>query len=331
MQAERDRVPQSAATAFAHDMSPVEAGPLALWRGEHRAEVYGRTVPLSRREFDLLTELVGAAGHLVQRARLYEVVWGRAYHHGHRDVDAYVRKLRRKLHAAAPGWEFIHTHRQIGYRLSPEREDTMSASTIGFARLPKAVRDLLDDAAAAATSAAGALETLARDPTRDTALAQIVDLERDDDRITHELQHALTVARLGKDERGELLHTIQAIDDVLDAIDDAARDLPRANEALQHEPLQRASSVIRDLVRTSMAAVARIEEPAAARETLHQRAHELDRELRIELRTMQALIADTNDALAVVRAAGLLRRLRSIGQACTRALLAVEVLAATHA
>ena len=80
-----------------------------------------------------------------------------------------------------------------------------------------------------------------------------------------------------------------------------------------------------------MAAVARIEDPAADRDAFRERAHELGKELRTDLRTMQAVAADTHDVLAAVRAAGLLRQLRSIGRACARALFAVEVLAAAHA
>ena len=42
---------------------------------------------------------------------------------------------------------------------------TTSAPTIGFARLPKPVRELLSEAARSATSAATALDTLAGLPT----------------------------------------------------------------------------------------------------------------------------------------------------------------------
>jgi hypothetical protein len=87
---------------------------------------------------------------------------------------------------------------------------TTSAPTIGFARLPKVVRALLSEAARAATSAATALRTLARDTTQHAALEEIVSLEDDGDRIVHELQHTLAGARLGSQERCELLHVIEA-------------------------------------------------------------------------------------------------------------------------
>jgi uncharacterized protein Yka (UPF0111/DUF47 family) len=201
----------------------------------------------------------------------------------------------------------------------------MNAPTIGLARLPRSVRELLDEAAGAAIAAAGALDALARDPTRRAALAEIAELELDGDRITHELQRALGTARVGREERGDLLRAIQAIDDVLDLIDDAARELSLVSGT------ERATSTIKDLVRTSMASVERIEEPPAARESLHERAHALDDELRTELRTMHRTVADAErDVLTTMRATAVLRRLRSIGQACIRALRAVELLASDH-
>jgi DNA-binding response OmpR family regulator len=39
---------------------------------------------------------------------------------GDRSVDVYVRKLRVKLEAALPTWDFIHTHFGFGYRLAAE-------------------------------------------------------------------------------------------------------------------------------------------------------------------------------------------------------------------
>jgi uncharacterized protein Yka (UPF0111/DUF47 family) len=198
--------------------------------------------------------------------------------------------------------------------------------------MPKAVRELLAEASRSATSAAAALKTLARDTTQRAALSEIVSLENDGDRIVHELQHTLAGARVASHERGELLHVIEAIDDILDGIEDAAHDLSRAGDSLPRERLVRVTAVISDLARTSMAAVARIEEPPASREPLHERAHELDDELRTELRALQRTVTDhESDVLVALRAAALLRQLRSIGQACINALRAIEVLAGAHA
>ena len=50
------------------------------------------------------------------RERIYERVWGYAMAHGDRSVDVFVRKLRKKLEAASPGWVYLHTHFGVGYR-----------------------------------------------------------------------------------------------------------------------------------------------------------------------------------------------------------------------
>jgi DNA-binding winged helix-turn-helix (wHTH) protein len=42
--------------------------------------------------------------------------------HGDRSVDVFVRKLRQKLRAGSPQWNYIHTHFGVGYRFSPECE-----------------------------------------------------------------------------------------------------------------------------------------------------------------------------------------------------------------
>ena len=43
-------------------------------------------------------------GRVIPRERIYERVWGYAMAHGDRSVDVFVRKLRKKLEAASPGW-----------------------------------------------------------------------------------------------------------------------------------------------------------------------------------------------------------------------------------
>jgi Transcriptional regulatory protein, C terminal len=35
-------------------------------------------------------------------------------------VDVFVRKLRKKLEAASPGWRYLHTHFGVGYRFDAQ-------------------------------------------------------------------------------------------------------------------------------------------------------------------------------------------------------------------
>jgi DNA-binding response OmpR family regulator len=65
--------------------------------------------------------------HPVSRAAIHRHVWG-APVAGFKDrsVEAHIHRLRVKLGAAAPQWEWIHTHHAIGYRLTPESQEDRS-------------------------------------------------------------------------------------------------------------------------------------------------------------------------------------------------------------
>ena len=95
-------------------------GELEIRRADHLARAGGRTLALSLRELDVLVALARRTGHIVSRAELYAVVWGREWRPDDRSVDVYVHKLRTKLGAALPDWTYIHTHFALGYRLQPE-------------------------------------------------------------------------------------------------------------------------------------------------------------------------------------------------------------------
>ena len=96
-------------------------GELELRPEEMDALVDGHRVGLTRREYQLLTALARHPDQVIPREALYEQVWGAEMRKRDRSVDVFVRKLRTKLAAASPGWEYIHTRFGIGYRLAPER------------------------------------------------------------------------------------------------------------------------------------------------------------------------------------------------------------------
>jgi DNA-binding response OmpR family regulator len=96
------------------------AGALEVRSGVYQAFANGVSAGLTRREFELLDLMVDSGGCVLERERIYERVWGYAMVPGDRSVDVYVRKLRRKLRAVSPGWDYVHTHFRIGYRFAPE-------------------------------------------------------------------------------------------------------------------------------------------------------------------------------------------------------------------
>jgi DNA-binding response OmpR family regulator len=81
----------------------------------------GRRVGLTVREFQTFLVLAERPDRVVTRPEIYALVWGGQMAYRDRSVDVFVRKVRRKLDAAAPGWVYVHTHFGVGYRFSPER------------------------------------------------------------------------------------------------------------------------------------------------------------------------------------------------------------------
>jgi DNA-binding response OmpR family regulator len=108
----------------------VEKGPTVIGEVEIRADQFqafvgGRSVDLTRREFELIQLLADVAGQVLPREEIYQRVWGYAMVHGDRSVDVFVRKLRQKLEKASPRWRYIHTHFGIGYRFAAESLDPL--------------------------------------------------------------------------------------------------------------------------------------------------------------------------------------------------------------
>ncbi len=89
-------------------------GALRIDVGGRRAEVSGRDLALTRKEFDLLVELIRQRGRVLTRERLLETVWGYDYPGETRTVDVHVRRLRQKLGSPVDGR--VETVVGVGYR-----------------------------------------------------------------------------------------------------------------------------------------------------------------------------------------------------------------------
>ena len=105
------------------ERGPVAAGELEIRSDRFQAFVDGRSVDLTRREFELIELLAGSEGRVLEREEIYQRVWGYAMARGDRSVDVFVRKLRQKLEKASPEWRYIHTHFGVGYRFAAEAVD----------------------------------------------------------------------------------------------------------------------------------------------------------------------------------------------------------------
>lgn len=96
------------------DSESLVDGPVTVDLAARRVRVDGREVALTRKEFDLLADLVRHRGRVLTRERLLERVWGYSYPGETRTVDVHVRRLRKKLGPAAD--ERVETVVGVGYR-----------------------------------------------------------------------------------------------------------------------------------------------------------------------------------------------------------------------
>ena len=91
----------------------LEVGGATLDLRTRRAQVDGRTVDLSAREFALAEALFRHPGQVLSRTQLLDQVWGYDYDPGSNVVEVYVGYLRKKLGKAR-----IESVRGMGYRLA---------------------------------------------------------------------------------------------------------------------------------------------------------------------------------------------------------------------
>jgi DNA-binding response OmpR family regulator len=91
----------------------VKIGRIVVDRSAHEVCVDGQPVPLTAKEFSLLSYLCERRGKVVSRDELLRRVWGNRYEGGPRTVDIHVTRLRTKFGSALP----LVTLRGAGYKL----------------------------------------------------------------------------------------------------------------------------------------------------------------------------------------------------------------------
>ncbi|MGH2658114.1 MAG: response regulator transcription factor [Actinomycetota bacterium] len=93
-----------------------DAGGLRIDREAREVLVAGRTVPLTRSEFDLLLALASHAGRVFSRYELITKVQGYDFDGYERTIDAHVKNLRRKLGEDPKGPTYVVTVTGVGYK-----------------------------------------------------------------------------------------------------------------------------------------------------------------------------------------------------------------------
>lgn len=100
-----------------HIPSPYRDEHLAIDFEHQSAMLDSERMPLTRKEYDLLSLLVRHAGEIIPREALLMQVWGYGGDIRTRTLDVHVRRLRKKLGGYAD--QYIETIFGIGYRFQP--------------------------------------------------------------------------------------------------------------------------------------------------------------------------------------------------------------------
>jgi DNA-binding response OmpR family regulator len=103
-------------------LEPVAIGALSVDFRARRVTLGGDELDLSRKEFDLLAELVRNAGHVVSREDLMDRVWDENWFGSTKTLDTHVGWLRRKLGDDTAAPRYLHTVRGVGFRFSAPEE-----------------------------------------------------------------------------------------------------------------------------------------------------------------------------------------------------------------
>ncbi len=90
----------------------LEAGTIKIDASRHIVTQNGKEIPLTLKEFELLTYLVGNKNLVLTRDKIMDKIWQCDFETQSRTVDMHIKMLRRKL-----GDDAIKTVRGVGYKI----------------------------------------------------------------------------------------------------------------------------------------------------------------------------------------------------------------------
>jgi DNA-binding response OmpR family regulator len=100
--------------------SVLSAGPLTMDLAKYEITVDKVEKPVTRKEFEILRQLLLSPGHVLSRQELLNRVWGEDYALEEHALDVHIHSLRRKIEPDPSKPRFIMTVRGIGYKLQSE-------------------------------------------------------------------------------------------------------------------------------------------------------------------------------------------------------------------
>ena len=94
----------------------LQAEGLVLDESRYLATLHGHDLDLTAVEFKLLHFLTANPGRIYSRTQLMDRIYPDQRTVGDRTIDSHIKKLRKKIAAAAPGEELIHSVYGVGYK-----------------------------------------------------------------------------------------------------------------------------------------------------------------------------------------------------------------------
>lgn len=93
----------------------IRVGAISIYLDQYEVYKNEQRIPLTHREFLLLSFLATRPGQVYTREQLLADVWGMDYEGDERTVDVTVRRLREKLEDDPSNPEYVMTRRGVGY------------------------------------------------------------------------------------------------------------------------------------------------------------------------------------------------------------------------
>jgi two-component system, OmpR family, response regulator BaeR len=97
----------------------VQAHGIVLDESRYHATLNGIELDLTAVEFKLLQFLVASPGRIYGRQQLMDRIYPDRRIVNDRTIDSHIKKLRKKIAAAGPGGEIIHSVYGVGYKFEP--------------------------------------------------------------------------------------------------------------------------------------------------------------------------------------------------------------------
>jgi DNA-binding response OmpR family regulator len=110
-----------------HSGDPLVLGDMQIDPDRREVTLYGQTVPLTAREFDLLLHFARHPGRVFSRTQLLDSVWGYGHEGYEHTVNSHINRLRAKIEPDPSHPDHIVTVWGVGYKLDSSTQAAAAA------------------------------------------------------------------------------------------------------------------------------------------------------------------------------------------------------------